>query len=375
MAFIGASFLSGQTKESFGFVRIWVWSNQESTLAARAYKHVALEIVPEEGNETYMSFFESAHDGPSVCKKNTPHFHDDKNVDVKYFGQPNTCYVLSLNIQKIAAAYQKIVQEGLSKKNISNGVFHRPYPLNTPNIVAFLLDRGGVFNLTSYKKDHLYANVLKTVSIFGIAFGGLNCISAQFSSTMTRINSISLVYRTFEKVFKETEKIGLEIISNEENNYISMLIHSPVLISILPNTFPLSSTIAMINQSVLHSTILSKFVPPMSELTYHRIFDRINENAVDALKGQLLQVAKRSFVIAATAITLHYLINRFAFGDYTCADVERLAKIAKNVQDREAMRQQSPRDRPFRGAKIGYISFAAISLSAIVALTYRWKKG
>lgn len=375
MAFIGASSISGQTKESLGFVRICVWSIQESAFTARAYKHIALEIVPEQENEKYMSFFGSAHEASSDCKKNTPHFHDDKNFDVKHFGQPKACYVLSLDIQKIDAAYQRIIQDGLTKKNISNGVFHRPYPLDTPNIVVFLLDQGGVFKLTSYKKDHLYANVLKTVSIFGIVFAGLNYTSAQFSSSMTRLNSISLVYRIFEKVFKETAKIDLRIVSSEENNYVSMLIYSPFLISILPNTFPLPSTIAMINKSVLNSTILSKFVPPMSELTYHRIFDRINENVVDALKGQLLQVAKRSFMIAVTAMTLHYLINRFAFGDFTCADVERLVKVAKNVQDREAMRKQNPQNRPFRGAKIGYFSLAAISLSAVAALAYRWKKG
>lgn len=448
--------------------RVYIWRSRAGEFTAPIYKHVALELCPHEGTreKRYISFTQSAHDVPSDCKKAEPHFHEEKSIDVKLFGEPNECYSLILDIQKIDDAYQKMMGSGFGK-SLSVGIFHRPYPFSPSGVTAFLLDKGGIFNLTPYRKEHFFAEILKTIAIFGVTFGGLNYILAQsISLSMEQVTSMPKIFSRFNEIHEEASQLGihqplkidgmtafslyslwrysgrgpfvffrrydhllvdktfdnlLSVIEYKPNNTLEESIFSPMIsseIDFMKNSVPKNldlsdenaltealskNAVIIVPKLVLSETPIVQEPLPFSPDLTEKIIKRLlpenynpykplstyslpfallspDENAVMMMKARFIEVAKYSFFIAAGAITLRYLINRFATEEYTFSHVERLAKIARKAQDAKVMRELHAKTRDkknqrllFLNSKVTYISFAGIVLASITALRYGLK--
>ena len=327
---------------------IHLWFERPDPNSARSYCHAALEV--DNGiNSSYMSFWEDVATDRhrQVCPNvHGAHFHLIPKIDhilLSSLGKSHKKYVLhSLNIEKIERAFEKFKKNPLAWGALGWGIWGRSYKRNSSGIVAYLLEKGGVFNHLNYTRTNSFKNIF------------------QLTAFLSAISAIANLFSYFQLQYYEKD---FSKYYSEVGFYLIYIFPYGKTISHLNRIKLEASKIGKEKSLFLDSAEIEKEVKNINEI-FHCAKDRrmshlfkeakeanttlkrksvlfsddekiILDDSMRELNRTLISIVTGSSIIFFMSLGLFYLNNQILLGRHDARSVAIMAKRVQKLEKRD----------------------------------------
>jgi hypothetical protein len=342
-------------------ITLYFWHKRESH--EKKLLHVSLACHRAGKQDIYVSFWERACSSHLATHAD---FHTDVSYDRHKLGEGiERRYTLTtLDVEKVVQAFLVFKDNMNARGSLGYGVLLPSFPKTAVGLTAYLLEKGGVFDLVPDPRKTVLSTVLK-VSV---------CVSA--AAALVGV----ITYNRFPKV--DTAKVDLYYGSLAREVYhfereLAPLLASGirVLIPPLPGNDPLfqrgQQLVARLDGSLIEAATLRKhyFYKLLSPVGLNRTNSYNLAGFIEQRKSHIFKGSIISTLMMVAGMGFYHLNNRYLTGHFSSYD---LITAVMDAVEKEAWLASQPRlERAVFKTK-NAVYLGGFFIASLAGLAFKW---